>query len=253
MEEQPSVGSSVETPPSRRIRATDWVKRHKLLSITFLGVAILLIDIVTLPFGEIEELRHRNPTETAFMREHKERMKTMGKSPSIMHQWVPISRISQDLINAVIVAEDASFWSHEGFDWFELKESIEKNISEGRAARGASTITQQLVKNLYLSPSKNPVRKLREWILTWWMERTLSKRRILELYLNLIEWGDGIYGAEMAARTYYGKSAAELTKEEAARMAAVIPNPRRRRPDGESRYVQRRAELILSRMAARGL
>jgi monofunctional biosynthetic peptidoglycan transglycosylase len=169
-----------------------------------------------------------------------------------MQRWIPLSKIPKDVINAVIVAEDGTFWEHGGFDWFEFRESIERNLKEGRPARGASTITQQLVKNLYLSPSKNPLRKLKEWVLTWYMEQTLSKHRILELYLNVIEWGRGIYGIEVSAQAYFGKSASMLSRDEAARLAAVIPNPRRYRVDKETRYLEQRSQLILSRMAARG-
>jgi monofunctional biosynthetic peptidoglycan transglycosylase len=170
-----------------------------------------------------------------------------------MQRWIPLGRISKDAVNAVIVAEDGTFWSHGGFDWFEFRESIEKNIKEGRAARGASTITQQLVKNLFLSSSKSPLRKVREWILTWYTEQSLSKSRILELYLNLIEWGRGIYGIEAASQHYFGKSASELNRDEAARLAAIIPSPRRFRADQESRYVARRSRIILERLSARGL
>jgi monofunctional biosynthetic peptidoglycan transglycosylase len=168
-----------------------------------------------------------------------------------MQRWVSLRQIPQVAIDAVIVAEDGTFWSHGGFDWFEFRESLLRNIREFRFARGASTITQQLVKNLYLSSSKDPLRKAKEWILTWKMERTLSKARIVELYLNVIEWGNGVYGIEAAARYYFQKSVTELTREESARLAAIIPNPKRYRVD--SQYVLRRTRLILSRMEARGV
>jgi len=174
------------------------------------------------------------------------------KKFAIDQRWVPLSKISRYLINAVIVAEDGTFFEHEGIDWYELEESLKKNLEKGKAARGGSTISQQLAKNLYLSTSKDPIRKFKEVVITLRMERILSKRRILEIYLNVIEWGNGIFGAEAAARRYFGKSAAELTREEAARMAAVIPSPRRHTPNDMSRYVQRRSSIILARMAARG-
>lgn len=206
----------------------------------------------TLPFAEIRELKSKNPGDTAFMREQARKAKEEGKTFHKVQNWMPLSTIPKDVINAVIVAEDGTFWSHEGFDWYEFKESVEKNIQEGRAARGASTITQQLVKNLFLSTSKDPIRKLKEWILTWYMERTLPKRRILELYLNVIEWGSGIYGIEAASREYFGKRASQLTRREGARLAAIIPSPRRHRADSDSKYVLRRSTLILDRMGARG-
>jgi monofunctional biosynthetic peptidoglycan transglycosylase len=229
-----------------------WIQSHKVWSALILIVVWVFLELVTLPFGSVSDLKRSTPTETAFMRMHAEQAADEGKPMKKVQRWVPLNRISRDAVNAVIVAEDGTFWSHAGFDWFEFKESLERNVTEGRAARGASTITQQLVKNLYLSPSKNPLRKLKEWILTWWMERTLSKQRILELYLNLIEWGRGIYGIEAASQTYFGKSASALSREEAARLAAVIPNPRIFRVDRQTRYLERRSQLILNRMAARG-
>jgi monofunctional biosynthetic peptidoglycan transglycosylase len=229
-----------------------WIRSHKVWSAVILLASWIILELVTLPFGNVNSLKSSTPNETAFMRMHAERAAEEGKPLKKIQRWVPLGRISRDAVNAVIVAEDGTFWSHAGFDWFEFKESLERNVTEGRAARGASTITQQLVKNLYLSPSKNPLRKLKEWILTWWMERTLSKQRILELYLNLIEWGRGIYGIEAAAQTYFGKSASALSREEAARLAAVIPNPRIFRVERPTRYLERRSQLILNRMAARG-
>jgi len=229
-----------------------WVRGHKWWTGLILLGTWMLLEVVTLPFGDVRRLKGAPPAETAFMRMHADKAAEEGKPWKKTQRWIPLSRISRDAINAVIVAEDGTFWSHSGFDWFEFRESMEKNVAEGRAVRGASTITQQLVKNLYLSPSKNPWRKLKEWILTWWMERTLSKQRILELYLNVIEWGRGIYGIEAAALTYFGKSASGLSREESARLAAVIPNPRIFRVDRETRYLSRRTQLILNRMAARG-
>ncbi|HWP81252.1 MAG TPA: monofunctional biosynthetic peptidoglycan transglycosylase [Bacteroidota bacterium] len=231
----------------------DWIARNKIISLFTVTFLVLAIDLLTLPYGEIEKLRTTNPKVTAFMQEHAERAKRLGKRFTIKQQWVSLREVSTDALNAIVVSEDGSFWSHDGFDWYELKESLLRNLAEGRPARGASTITQQLVKNLFLTSSKNPIRKIREWVLTWKMEKTLSKARILELYINVIEWGEAIYGIEAASQFYFGKSAAELTREEAARLAAVIPSPRRRRPDSGSRYVERRAELILARMAARGM
>jgi monofunctional glycosyltransferase len=231
----------------------EWIRAHKLLTLFGIAVAWIVLEIVTLPFGEVRRLRTANPTETAFMREHEAQAIADGKHFKKIQRWITYSAIPKEAINAVIVSEDGTFWSHSGFDWFEFRESVERNLKEGRAARGASTITQQLVKNLYLSSSKNPLRKLKEWVLTWYIERTLSKQRIMELYLNVIEWGWGIYGIEAASEQYFGKSASSLTREESARLAAVIPNPRRYRVDKETRYLERRSQLILNRMAAQGL
>jgi monofunctional biosynthetic peptidoglycan transglycosylase len=149
----------------------------------------------------------------------------------------------------VLISEDSAFFQHSGYDLEQIKESARRNWREGRFARGASTITQQLAKNLYLSTSKNPLRKIRELFIAQEMERTLTKQRIFEIYLNVIEWGDGIYGIEPAARRYFGKGARELLPEEAAILAAMIPNPRRYTPARNLRYLERRKGEILSRLA----
>jgi monofunctional biosynthetic peptidoglycan transglycosylase len=177
-----------------------------------------------------------------------------GKKYRIQQKWVPLSRISPYLMKAVLISEDDKFWSHEGFDYEAIQKAIEKDIKEKKFKLGGSTISQQLAKNLYLSPSKNPLRKIREAIITWRMERTLSKKRILELYLNVAEWGDkGIFGIETASRNYYGKPAYELNPDEAARLASVLPNPRKYNPLGESRYVMHRSNLIYNIMVRRGV
>lgn len=212
----------------------------------------LLLELGTLPFADVARLARQNPGQTAFMREQSDRARELKKPFRIVRKWVRLSLIPGDVVHAVIVAEDGTFWSHEGFDWYELRESLERDLTEGRAVRGASTITQQLVKNLYLSSSKSPMRKLKEWVLTWWMEQNLPKSRILELYLNVIEWGPGIYGVGAAAQYHFGKQVSELSREEAARLAAIIPRPRRFRADSEARYVERYAKIILRRMDARG-
>lgn len=213
---------------------------------------VVVLEYISLPFGDIERLNKVIPTETAFMREHEGRAHAEGREFQKVMMVVPYERIPKYVIDAVVVAEDGTFWSHGGFDWYEFRESFLRNIREGRFARGASTITQQLVKNLFLSSSKDPVRKLKEWILTWKMEKSLSKTRILELYLNIIEWGDGIYGIGAAAQQYFQKPVEELTREESARLAAVIPNPKRYRVDSDSRYISQRTTMILDRMTARG-
>ena len=180
--------------------------------------------------------------------------KREGKKYRIQQKWVSLSRISPYLIKAVLIAEDDKFWSHEGFDYEALQKAIEKDIKAKKFKLGGSTISQQLAKNLYLSPSKNPIRKIKEAIITWRMERVLSKKRILELYLNIAEWGEGgIFGIETASWHYYGKPASDLNPEEAARLAAVLPNPRKFNPLGESRYVVHRSNLIYSIMVRRGI
>lgn len=227
-----------------------WLRNHPLLTALGLLFVIVIVEILSIPGAvSITELKTNNPGTTALM---EARLRERGNLWRVHQHWVPLQNISPHLVHAVVVAEDGMFYDHEGFDWFEMQESIEKNLREWRFARGASTISQQLVKNLYLSASRDPIRKLKEMILTTRLEAVLSKDRILELYLNLIEWGDGIFGAEAAAQTYFGKPAADLTREEAARLAAVIPNPLKHTPNDDSQYVVSRSELGLSRMEARG-
>ena len=186
------------------------------------------------------------------MAQREEEAKSEGKQFSIQTRWVPFSKISPALVHAVIVAEDGTFYEHEGVDWYEVEESLEQNLERGKSIRGASTISQQLAKNLFLSTSRDPLRKAKELIITLRMERMLSKQRILEIYLNVIEWGNGVFGAEAAARKYFGKSAADVTREEAALLAAVIPSPLRHQPNQPTQYVLRRSSIILERMSARG-
>jgi monofunctional biosynthetic peptidoglycan transglycosylase len=162
--------------------------------------------------------------------------------------WVSYNSISPNLRNAVLIAEDGAFFQHSGYDISEIKESMKRNWRERRFARGASTITQQLAKNLYLSTSRNPLRKIREFFIAQELEQNLSKQRIFEIYLNVIEWGDGIYGAEPAARKYFGKSASELLPEEAAILAAMIPNPRRYTPARNLKYLEQRKAQLLERL-----
>ena len=173
-----------------------------------------------------------------------------GRRVRAVQQWVRYGRISPHLIRAVLVAEDDAFWQHEGVDFEQLQESLEVDWARGRLVRGGSTITQQLAKNLYLSPSKNPVRKLRELLIARRLEAELPKSRILELYLNVIEWGDGIYGAESAARTYFHSSAAALGPAQAAQLAAAIVNPRTMNPARPTARLLRRQQLILRRMGS---
>jgi monofunctional biosynthetic peptidoglycan transglycosylase len=242
---------------NRLLRSKDrgllWISKNRLMSLLGFVFGILFLQYLALPNNSLQSLRKNNPGKTAMMLQREEESSSTGKKFSIQQNWVPLTRISRSLVNAVIVSEDGMFFEHEGVDWYEVGESIEKNFEKGKAARGGSTISQQLSKNLYLSTSKDPVRKLKELIITLRMERVLSKRRILEIYLNAIEWGDGVFGAEAAAKRYFGKSASQLSREEAAQMAAVIPSPRKHQPNVLSKYVARRSSIILSRMAARGM
>ncbi len=247
----PSLTPEAAPPVGPFRGALRWVRTHKFKTMLFLVGAFLLYEILTIPFFSIVGLQANTPGETALMRQRVREAGREGKSLRIVHTWIPISRLPKYVLDAIVVAEDGTFYEHGGIDWFEVQESFERNIEEGRAARGASTITQQLAKNLFLSTSKDPVRKLKEVLITVLMEGSLSKQRILELYVNLIEWGRGIFGIEAAARTFFGKSASALTLDEATRLAAVIPSPLRHRPDDNSRYVLRRKNIVLNRMSAR--
>ncbi len=208
--------------------------------------SILAYSYLTLP--DVRPLRNTNPSTTAFIELRSDEARGRGEQPRRVQAWMPYNRISESLKRAVLVAEDSAFWEHEGVDLEQLQKSMEVNWSEGKFARGGSTITQQLAKNLYLSPSKNPLRKVRELFIARRLEVELSKRRILELYLNVIEWGDGVYGADAAARTYFHHSAAALSAPDAALLAGAIINPRVHNPAHPDARLRGRQRLILRRM-----
>ena len=190
-----------------------------------------------------------NPSNTAFMEAGLERLQEKkGEDAELRHKWVEYNRISVHLKRAVVAAEDSKFLDHDGFDWEAMEKAVEKNIRKGRFAAGGSTISQQLAKNLFLSPSKNPIRKMQEAVITVMIEQLWSKRRILEVYLNVIEWGNGIYGAEAAARRYFKASAAGLGPSQAALLAAMIPNPRYYETHRSSSSLLRRQAIISARM-----
>ncbi len=202
-------------------------------------------------YPDVSKLKNKNPKKTAFMEYRETEWRQQGKKRTIRQRWVSLSQISPFLVKAVIIAEDDKFWSHSGFDLDAIQKAVEKDLKVKKMKFGGSTISQQLAKNLYLSPSKNPLRKIREAVITWRLERELPKKRILELYLNVAEWGEGIFGAEVASRHYFGKPASALGPEEAARLATVLPNPRRFRADSSSRYVEKRTRIIYDIMVRR--
>jgi len=216
--------------------------------------AVLLLDVGRyFIYPNVSALEKDRPGKTAFMEYREEVWKDKGIKKKISTSWVPLAQVSPYVVKAVIIAEDDKFWSHEGFDFEAMQKALEKDIKKKTFKAGGSTISQQLAKNLYLSPAKNPIRKIKEAILTWRIERQLTKRRIVELYLNVAEWGDGMFGVGNAARRYYGKSAASLGPREAAELAAALPNPRRFNPDVNSRYASSRAERIYQIMVRRGI
>ncbi len=232
--------------PTRRstVRALPWKK----IALALPGAAFIYLSYIYLSLPDVRVLAVQNPPTTAFIELRAREARVEGKTPRRVQRWVRYERISNNLRRAVIVAEDSAFFDHDGVDLEQLKQSIEQNLEKGKALRGGSTITQQLAKNLYLSPSRNPIRKLKELLITRKLEASLTKRRILELYLNVIEWGDGIYGAEAAARTYFGKSAAALSAEESALLAGAIINPRVHSPARPTARLRRRQQIILQRM-----
>ena len=214
---------------------------------TLAALAFVFLAYVYLTLPDVRALAKTNPKRTAFSELREREAAQAGKPLRHYQVWVPYTRISPNLKRAVLVAEDDAFWQHEGIDMEQLKISIRNDIEKGQV-RGGSTITQQLAKNLYLSPSRDPVRKLRELIIARRLESELEKARILELYLNVIEWGDGIWGAEAAARSYFGSSAASLSAEQAALLAGAIINPRVYSPARPNARLLRRQRIILSRM-----
>jgi len=189
-----------------------------------------------------------NPATTAFMDARLEALQAKDPHARLQHYWVPYDRIATHLKRAVVAAEDARFIDHEGFDWEGIQHALERNYKRGKVVAGGSTISQQLAKNLFLSGERSWLRKAEEAAITWMMEHTLSKRRILELYLNVAEWGDGVFGAEAAARYHFGVPASQLAPEQAAWLAAILPSPRTYKRGGITAYSLTRAQVIFERM-----
>jgi len=189
-----------------------------------------------------------NPSSTAFMERRLSVLRERNPGAVLRYEWVPYERISVHLKRAVVAAEDARFLDHEGFDWEAIQKAMAKNEKQGRVVAGASTISQQLAKNLFLSPERSWVRKGEEAVITWMLEHVMSKRRILELYLNVAEWGEGVFGAQAAARYHFGVSAASLGPEQAAFLAVILPSPRRYEKVRLTPYIAGRVETILARM-----
>jgi len=237
--------------PSKAVKSTRKVLQRigqVLVTTAAVGFGVAAYGYITLP--DVRPLADTNPTTTAFIELRADEALAEGKTPRQMQQWINYRRISPHLKRAVLVAEDAAFWQHDGIDYDELQKSIELDWARGQLARGASTITQQLAKNLFLSPSRNPARKLRELVITRRLEAELTKARILELYLNVIEWGDGIYGVEAASEHYFGQSASTLAPPSSALLAGAIINPRVLNPAHPTPRLLRRQQMILKRMGA---
>jgi monofunctional biosynthetic peptidoglycan transglycosylase len=229
-----------------KVRGLSWRARLGWGLMIVAGVALVYHGTILV---RLVRLRTSNPEMSAMMEQRADDRAERGAKPKRVQTWVPYRRISRNLVRAVLAGEDPRFFDHSGFDWEEIEKAIKKDWEERGFVRGASTISQQLAKNLFLSTSKNPLRKLHEAVITVEMELILSKRRILELYLNVIEWGDGLYGAEAAARHYFNTSAAALTVEQAAFLSAIIPGPLGAyNPAKHPSRVERRSDLILRLM-----
>jgi monofunctional glycosyltransferase len=215
-------------------------------------VVLLLIAAVVVYqfwiFGSVVLWTWFNPSTSAFMEDRLEVLQQANPDAILRHQWVPYERISVHLKRALIAAEDAKFLDHDGFDWEAIQKAYEKNLRKGKVVAGGSTISQQLAKNLFLSGRRTPWRKAEETLITLMIENVMSKRRIFEIYLNIIEWGNGVFGAEAAARYYYGIGAANLGPEQAARLAAMVPKPRFYDKVRETPLLERRTAIILDRM-----
>lgn len=217
------------------------------------GAAFLAAAAWVFWLPDVRPLKKSPPRTTAYIELRRRQAAAKGQRFDLRWTWVPYDAISENLRDAVVTAEDDTFWRHDGVDWDALRQAWERDKKEGRLSAGGSTITMQVARNLYLSPSKNPLRKLKEILIARRLDKTLGKRRVLELYLNVAEWGKGVFGCEAAARGYFGKACAELSPEEAVAMAVVLPNPRRWDPSKPGRYVERNSARIVARMAASGL
>jgi monofunctional biosynthetic peptidoglycan transglycosylase len=224
---------------------------RRFLRWTWRALLLALCALVAVQFWFLAHIWYwaeHNPDSTAFMRARLAILRAYNPRARLEQRWVPYGRISRHLKLAVVAAEDDKFVSHSGFDWESLRKAHERNLKEGEIVAGASTITQQLAKNLFLPSSRTWWRKAQEAVITLMLEVLLTKRRILEIYLNVAEWGDGVYGAEAAARYHYGVPAAALTPAQAARLAAMLPNPRSYQPGAATPYLDQQVAVILERM-----
>jgi monofunctional biosynthetic peptidoglycan transglycosylase len=223
---------------------TRWVWRILLLSIG----AVLVYQSWIL--SHVVYWNFYNPSSSAFMEDRLDALRQGNAAAVLRAQWIPYENISPSLKRAIVAAEDSKFLVHEGFDFEAIQLAYEKNLKKGKLVAGGSTISQQLAKNLFLSGERTPWRKIQEALITLMLENVMSKRRILEIYLNVIEWGHGVFGAEAAARHYYGVSASSVTVEQAARLAAMIPSPRFYDKHRNTPWLSKKTSIIRSRMAA---
>jgi monofunctional glycosyltransferase len=221
-----------------------WATSWRILAAIFISLLVYQAWIA----AHIAWWVSHNPASSAFMDNRLEVMQSKNPKAKLQHIWVPYRNISDHLKRALIASEDAKFVDHEGFDWDGIQKAYEKNMARGRIVAGGSTISQQLAKNLFLSTKRTPWRKAEETIITLMLEAMMDKQRILDIYLNTIEWGNGIFGAEAAARHYYQTSASQLSAEQAAKLAAMVPNPRYYDNHREATGLLRKTEIILENM-----
>jgi monofunctional biosynthetic peptidoglycan transglycosylase len=220
----------------------------RLLGGTLAVLALAVLCVQAWYFSQVLWYRHFNPSMSSMMALRLQELRRRDPAAKLQHAWVDYARIPASLKRAVVAAEDAKFMNHEGFDWEAISRAMERNQKKGRIVAGASTISQQLAKNLFLSGERSWARKAQEAAITWMLEAALPKRRILELYLNVAEWGEGVFGAEAAARHHFGRSGATLNAAEAAYLAVVLPSPRRYERGRATPYVAERVAVILARM-----
>lgn len=224
--------------------------QYRLLLWVVIVPCTIILTIQVYFFVQIWWWIDHNPKSTSFMRHEHDLLEAKSPNARLQHKWVPYQRISNHLKRAIIASEDSNFSEHEGVDWDALQRAYEKNIRKGRVVAGGSTITQQLAKNLFLSGERSYLRKVQELIITYMLEYLMDKERIFEIYLNVVEWGNGVFGAEAAAQHYYGIPAANLGPAQAAQLAVMLPNPRFFDRHRGSNYLSRRTNLILRRMGA---
>ena len=222
----------------------------KLLWWSILGIVTAVLALQAFFFVQIWWWVDHNPSSTSFMRHQSELLKEKNPNFKLQHKWVPYNRISNNLKRAIIASEDANFSEHEGVDWDALQKAFEKNTKKGKVVAGGSTITQQLAKNLFLSGDRSYLRKAQEFIITYMLEFLMGKERIFEIYLNVVEWGVGIFGAEAASQHYYGVPAVNLGAAQAAKLAVMLPKPRFFDKNRGSNYLAQRTALILRRMGS---
>ena len=242
--------ASDRSPDRASARVTPGLGRRLWRFFLWSGLALLLALLAWQAslYARIWWWIDHNPSSTSFMDARLNSLRAKDADARLKHEWVAYPRIAQSLKLAVIAAEDTSFVDHEGFDWKGIEQALEKNQKKGKVVAGGSTITQQLAKNLFLSGERSYVRKGQEALITWMIETQMDKDRILELYLNVVEWGVGVFGAEAAARHYFGVSAAQLSREQAARLAAMLPRPQFYDRNRNSAYLAKRVPVILQRM-----